>query len=289
MRPCAPGAGAPHACDWAVHSGQRIRIGSLWLDVLSFGDALEAIERLAAAGNGGSVFTPNVDHLITAELDDELRAAYANADLSLADGQWVVWAAQFLGTPVPAKISGSDLLVPLARHAAARNRSMYLLGGSPGAVDDAARRLESDTGVRICGTDAPRVDRNMPQAQNDAIVARVAAQKPDFVIVGLGAPKQEIWIHRHGTRLRPAVLLGVGAAIDFVAGRIRRAPRWISRSGLEWLFRLAREPRRLATRYLVRDPRFVTLVLRTWREPRRLRIADRGAPNTEEQWTPASL
>jgi len=249
----------------------RVRIGSVWIDVLTFAQAVDDILALMER-NGGSVFTPNVDHLVTAESSAALREAYAAVDLSVADGQWVVWASQILGTPLPGKISGSDLILPLARAAGSRGRSIYLLGGAPGVAELAARRLEAE-GARICGLESPIVDLAAPQ---DNLVARVAAAKPSLVLVALGAPKQEIWIHRHGPRLRPAVLIGVGGTLDFLAGRIRRAPRWVSRAGLEWLFRLAHEPRRLARRYLVNDPKFLGIVLRTLREPLSARML--GAP-----------
>jgi len=249
----------------------RIRIGSIWIDVLTLPGALEAIDALASR-DGGAVFTPNVDHIVTADSNPALREAYASADLALADGQWVVWASRLLGTPLPEKISGSDLILPLARMAAARKRSMYLLGGAPGAAEVAAARLERETSVRVCGFDAPRIDLSAP---DDPVVQRIAAAKPAIVLVALGAPKQEIWIHRHLDRLRPAVLLGVGATLDFLAGRVRRATPWISAAGLEWGFRLALEPRRLARRYLVNDPRFAILVARTLRIPKNERTLSR--------------
>jgi N-acetylglucosaminyldiphosphoundecaprenol N-acetyl-beta-D-mannosaminyltransferase len=245
----------------------RVRIGRIWIDSLSFDEALVAIEALM--GRGGAVFTPNVDHVVTAEGNEELRAAYDAADLSLADGQWVVWASRVLKTPLPAKISGSDLTLPLATRAGKSGRSMYLLGGAPGAAEAAAQRLTAECGVRICGVDSPRIDLAKP---DPAIVDRVKKAAPDLVLVALGSPKQELWIHRNREALRPAVLLGVGATLDFLAGQVRRAPSWISRSGMEWAFRLALEPRRLSRRYLVNDPKFAAVVLRTLREPRLARI-----------------
>ena len=254
---------------------RRIRIGSIWIDPLTFADALSRIAELS--GRGGAVFTPNVDHVVNADRNPALREAYASADLCLADGQWVVWASRVLGTPLPAKISGSDLALPLARRAATDGRSMFLLGGAPGAGEEAARRLSRETGVRICGVEAPIIDLRAP---DEDLLSRIEAARPGFLLVALGSPKQEIWIHRHRERLRPAVLLGVGATLEFLAGRVRRAPPWISRSGLEWLFRLALEPRRLARRYLVNDPRFLRIVLSTLLEPRSARVLGGGGTGT---------
>jgi N-acetylglucosaminyldiphosphoundecaprenol N-acetyl-beta-D-mannosaminyltransferase len=131
----------------------------------------------------------------------------------------------------------------------------------------AAERLRRELGLRIAGVAAPRISLDTPSCALDPVAEGVRAARPDLVIVGLGAPKQERWIHRNLPRLRPAVALGLGAVVDFLAGRIRRAPRWVSRSGLEWLYRLSREPRRLAHRYLVKDPRFLAVLARTARTP----------------------
>lgn len=237
------------------------------MDAITFEGALEAVERLIAAGNGGALFTPNVDHVVIADSHPGLREAYAAADLSVADGQWVVWASRFLGTPLPGKVSGSDLILPLAREAGRKGRPIFLLGGAPGVAEAAGQRLEKE-GAIVCGWESPQIDLATPQ---DSLVARIAAAKPALILVALGCPRQELWIHRYRDRLRPAVLLGVGGTLDFITGRIRRAPAWISKAGLEWAFRLALEPRRLARRYLVNDPRFLGILLRTSREP----LADR--------------
>lgn len=239
----------------------RIRIGRIWIDAVTFEEALNAIEALA--GRGGAVFTPNVDHVVTAERNEEFAAAYDAAEVSVADGQWVVWAARALGTPLPEKISGSDLTLPLAKRLGARGRSIYFVGGAKGAARKAAQRLTAECGVRTAGIEDGRIDLAAPDA---ALLGRIQAARPDVVLVALGSPKQELWIHRNVAALRPAVLLGVGATLDFLAGHVRRAPPWISKSGLEWAFRLALEPRRLARRYLLDDPRFAAIVLRTLRE-----------------------
>lgn len=242
-----------------------MRLGRVWIDALTFAAALEQIERLVAAGEGGSVFTPNVDHVVTAEDDEEFRRAYDAASLSLADGQPLIWASRLLGTPLPEKVSGSDLVWPLVQRAASRGWRVYLLGGAPGVAAAAARRMETELGVCVAGVDVPEIDVASPDPAGVAAAERVRAARPHLVLVALGAPKQERWIHRNLERMRPSVVLGVGAALDFVAGRVRRAPRWMSRAGLEWLHRLARGPRRLAKRYLLKDPRILAILARTAR------------------------
>ncbi|HEY3816658.1 MAG TPA: WecB/TagA/CpsF family glycosyltransferase [Polyangiaceae bacterium] len=246
-----------------------MRLGRLRVDALTFDQALDAIAAMVADGRGGTVFTPNVDHVVMAEHDDRFRRAYESADLSLADGMPVLWAARALGEPLPEKISGSDLVLPLMERAEREGWRVYILGGAPGAADLAAARLvERFPRIRIAGTDAPRIDMGAPAASRTATLDRLRAAKADIVLVALGAPKQELFIAEAAPDVRPAVLLGVGAAVDFIAGTAKRAPRWMSASGLEWLFRLAKEPRRMWRRYLVRDPEFLVIVLRALRKAR---------------------
>lgn len=242
----------------------RLSIGSIQVDAHTFASALHAIETLVVAGRGGTVFTPNVDHVVKAEHDSELRDAYAAADLCLADGMPLVWASRVLSPRLPERVAGSDLVGPLLQRAANRGWSVYLLGGGAGSAPLAADEIARSAGVRVVGADAPLVDLSREdEGEGAAALVRVRAARPDLLLVGLGAPKQELWIHRHRAELAPTVALGVGAAIDFLAGRVPRAPRWMARAGLEWAYRLAREPRRLARRYLVEDPEFVVILART--------------------------
>lgn len=269
----APGE-ADRACGPTAQGRvRRVRVGKLWLDAVSFAEALDRIADLVSAGEGGSVFTPNVDHVVTAEDDPVFRAAHDEASLALADGQALVWAARALGTPVPAKVSGSDLVWPLMERAAAAGWRVYLLGGAPGVAEAVARRLERELGVRMAGVDASSIALDGGPGES-SVISRVSQARAELVLVGLGSPKQERFIHRALPALRPAVAVGVGATLDFLAGRVRRAPGWVSRAGMEWLFRLAHEPRRLAYRYLVKDPRFLWVMARTARTPRAGRVLE---------------
>jgi N-acetylglucosaminyldiphosphoundecaprenol N-acetyl-beta-D-mannosaminyltransferase len=177
-------------------------------------------------------------------------------------------------------VSGSDLVEPLAERAAARGWRVYLLGGGTGVAADAAARLQARfPRVNVVGVDAPRIGADGSDGDAGAALARLRAANPDLVMVALGAPKQELWIHRHREALAPAVAVGVGGSLDFIAGRVRRAPRWASRAGLEWAWRLAREPRRLWRRYLVDDLRFGPILVRELRA-RRGGGAGAGAPSS---------
>lgn len=241
----------------------RLRLGHVTVDPLTMAEAVDRIDALVDAGDGGYVVTPNVDHVVLAEDDLAFRDAYAGASLSLADGMPVVWASRLLSVRVPEKVSGSDLAEPLLVRAAARKRRVYLLGGGPGVAERAGSILEERyPGLTIVGTSAPTLRLDEPRSAWDAIAEDVARTKPELVFVCLGAPKQERFMGATHRTLAPAVLLGLGATLDFIAGTVDRAPAWMSRNGLEWAYRLGREPTRMWRRYLVRDPRFAVVLMR---------------------------
>jgi len=242
--------------------GGKIRVGKLDMDPVTLEEALARIDDLVAARRGGAVFTPNVDHVVKADCSSTFSAAYSRADLRLADGMPIVWASRFLGTPLPAKVSGSDLVGPLMERAAQRQWRVFFFGGQPGVAETAARELSDAYGVEIVGTDSPVVRQDGRMTDPHATLSGLNSARPDLVLVALGAPKQELWIDRFRDSIAPAVAIGVGASLDFVAGRSRRAPSWLSRAGLEWFYRLIHEPRRLWRRYLVEDPRFLMIVVR---------------------------
>src|SRR5262249_41545366 len=160
----------------------------------------------------------------------------------LADGMPLVWTSHLLGTPLPERVAGSDLADPLLAWAGQQGWRVYLLGGRTGAAAEAARRLR-DRGVAVAGGDGARVGGG--GSVDPAVLRRLQAARPQLLLVGLGSPKQELFIDRHREELEGIVSLGCGAVIDFLAGHVQRAPRWMARAGLEWAYRLGREPRRL--------------------------------------------
>jgi N-acetylglucosaminyldiphosphoundecaprenol N-acetyl-beta-D-mannosaminyltransferase len=253
----------------------QVRIGRIWIDALTFDQAVDDVEYLVDAGEGGIIFTPNVDHVVQVEHNAAFREGYDEVSLSVVDGQPLLWAARLLGSPLPEKISGSDLMMPLARRAAARKWRVYLLGGGPGVADLAAKELHKHFDIDIVGTAAPFVTSQGEPVEGPVVIERIVRAKPHLLFAAFGAPKQELFLHRARRALGATVGIGVGAGFDFLAGRVKRAPRWISQSGMEWLYRLAQEPRRLAKRYLVDDPEFAVILARTLREPRDARTRRR--------------
>ena len=239
-------------------------LGKVPVDVVTFAEALDRVERLVDAKQGGFVFTPNVDHVVTVEDNPDFERAYARASLSLADGMPIVWASRLLGRSLPERVAGSDLIIPLLERAGRRGWRVYFLGAGPGVAEKAAAIAREKWGVNVIGTDAPMVNL-ADTAQIDRLAAQLAEARADLVLMAFGAPKQELLIDLVADRVKPAVLLGIGASLDFIAGTVSRAPALMRQMGLEWLFRLSQEPRRLWRRYLVNDPKFLLILLRTLR------------------------
>ena len=185
-----------------------MRIGQLEIDSVSFEEALARIEELVSRREGGAVFTPNVDHVVKAERDVAFREAYARASLSLADGMPLLWASRLLGAPLPEKISGSDLVIPLARLAARKGWRVYLLGGEPGVAQEAGDRLARELGLNVVGTDSPVIRPDGGADDAEQLLERLRAAKPDLLLVALGAPKQELFIDRFAKQIGPVVALG---------------------------------------------------------------------------------
>lgn len=255
---------------------RRLRICGVPVDDCTMGEAVSLILAHAAQrGTAQYVVTPNAQHVVLFHDDAPFARLYEHAWLSLPDGKSLIWAARALGTSIRERVTGIDLLQNLCRHAANSGIRIFLLGGRPGAADAAAAELSRrHPGLRIAGTHCPPFGFENSRETLEVVSRAVRAAAPDLLFVGLGAPKQENWIAAHYASLGVPVTIGVGVSFEFVAGMVRRAPKWMGDAGLEWLFRLLMEPRRLWRRYLVGNLRFIGLVLR-YSSSRRIGDADR--------------
>ena len=211
--------------------------------------------------------TPNVDHVVMLQSNSELRQAYQEASLVVADGFPLIVASKLLGSPLPERVAGSELVPLLFDRFQERDEptSVYLLGAMPGVAVKAAREIDRRwPKVRVVGTYSPPFGFEKDEAECESILNRIQQAQPEVVIFGVGAPKQELWTSRFHDRLDTKALLCVGATIDFLAGEKPQAPVWMRRSGLEWLHRCASEPRRLLMRYVTGARVFPQIVLREW-------------------------
>jgi N-acetylglucosaminyldiphosphoundecaprenol N-acetyl-beta-D-mannosaminyltransferase len=225
----------------------------------------ETVERAMVGvrhGEGGWICPTNLDVLRQVVTSPELRSLVEDADLVVADGMPLLWASRLQGAALPERVAGSSLIHTLSHAAARHGASVFLLGGEPGVAERAAARLRADiAGLEVRGTLAPPVGFERDAARVAAIRSELRTARPDIVYVALGFPKQERLIRELRAELPGAWFVSVGASFAFVAGELERAPRWMQRTGLEWLHRLAQEPGRLAARYLVDGIPFLVWVL----------------------------
>jgi N-acetylglucosaminyldiphosphoundecaprenol N-acetyl-beta-D-mannosaminyltransferase len=226
----------------------------------------------SAEGKGGWVITANLDFLRRYYKETQMRELYDRSDIKVADGMPLVWAARVQGDPVPERVPGSSLITLLAARAMQEEKSLYLLGGEPGAAQGAVRVLgERWPELKIAGYSSPMVSATPTAEQIRSIAADLNKAKPDLLLVGLGSPKQELVIDQLRREFPKVWMMGVGISFSFVAGMVDRAPPWVRRIGLEWVQRMVQEPRRLAKRYLIDDlPFAATLFWSAWRKRRQV-------------------
>jgi N-acetylglucosaminyldiphosphoundecaprenol N-acetyl-beta-D-mannosaminyltransferase len=229
-----------------------VRISALNLDL-----AVAAVVRALDQKTKGYVCVTGVHGVSEARHDPAFRQILNRAFLNTPDGMPMVWMGRLQGFSQMGRVYGPDLMLRVCEVSASRGFTQFLYGGAPGVAEDLKRRLEQRfPGLKIGGTFSPPF-RPLTDDEETELTRLVSQVKPDIFWVGLSTPKQETFMARHWQKLDATLFFGVGAAFDFHAGRVRQAPRWMQRSGLEWLFRLCCEPRRLWKRYLKNNPLFV--------------------------------
>ncbi len=247
----------------------RVSLFGVEIDPLRMSGAIDQLQvwlQTPRAEAARMVVTPNVDHTVLLQSCGPLREAYRDADLVLADGWPVVWASRLLGRPLPERVTGSDLVPTLFASASpAAPLKTFLLGAAPGVAQKAAVNVHRKfPGVQIVGTHSPPLGFENDAEANREILERIDEAQPHLLIIGLGAPKQETWIHKYRQQVAARVAICAGATIDFLAGEKKRAPKWMQRTGLEWLYRIGTDPQRLGKRYAKDAIVFPQLLWREW-------------------------
>lgn len=241
----------------------RIKFMNTEIDNLTMKETLDEIDKLILKNDKSYVVTPNVDHIVMLETDVELKNIYRDASLILADGKPLLWISKWYKTPIKEKISGSDLFPLLCEMAAKKGYSMFFLGAAEGVAAKAAENLKKKyNGLEIVGTYSPPYGFEKDEIESEKIIDMVKEAHPDILILGLGCPKQEKFVYHYCKDLGVPISLGLGASLDFEAGNIRRAPKWMSNHGLEWLYRLIKEPKRMFKRYIIDDCKIVKLIIK---------------------------
>ena len=220
---------------------------------------LARCEELIAAGRPAQHVAINAAKLVAMQRDAELREIVAGCDLVSADGQAVVWASRLLGDPLPARVAGIDLMHELLGLSERKGYRVFVLGAKKDVLEQAvANAREMYPGLQLAGAR----DGYFDDDEADSVAEQIRAAAPDILFVAMPSPKKEYWLARYGKLIGVPFVMGVGGAVDVLAGQTRRAPRWLQRAGLEWLYRLLQEPRRMVGRYLIGNLRFCMLVLR---------------------------
>lgn len=257
---------------------ERLNVLGVGISTVNLAQAVAAVEAWLVSGEQTYVCVTPVAGVMACQRDPELRRIFNASGMTTPDGMPIVWLLRLLGHRSVGRVYGPDLLRAVCRRSESAGWGHYFYGGLPGVAARLAARLEADhRGLKVVGFGTPPVPWQPGREDRDGVEA-INASGADIVWVGLSTPRQEQWMAIHRTRLRAPVLIGVGAAFDFLSGVKPQAPRWMQRSGMEWLFRLAAEPRRLWRRYLVDNPLFVMLVTLQL-----LGLRRSGAQETEEE------
>ena len=247
-------ASADDAAEQSIFA-ERSRVGrqpivllGVAFDNVTLGETVGRIEEMIVSRRSHYVVTANVDFLVQARRDLELQRILLNAPLVLCDGTPLVWASRLFGNPLPERVAGSDVVPELIRVAAKKHYRLFFLGTTEEANTRAVARLRAQfPDLEISHYSPPF--RPLLEMDDDEIIRRIREAKPDLLFVAFGCPKAEKWIAMHYPTLGVPVAIGVGGTIDFLAGRLKRAPLWMQRGGVEWIYRLCQEPRRLFKRY----------------------------------------
>ncbi len=246
-------------------------------------EAVDLISGYAASSRQPAyVVTTNAQHVVLLAENERSREIYAHANLVVPDGYSLLLASRLVGKRLKERVTGVDLMKQLCGRAAKNGLRVFFLGGKPESAKRTARHLKvQHPTLNVAGIACPPRGFERDPAQLDVIDERIRAAKPDLLFVGLGAPKQEQWIYERGLKLGVPVSMGVGGSFELLGGITPRAPQWMQRTGLEWLFRLAIEPRRLWKRYLIGNLQFSYMVLRQWVQPD-VYAASQWAPISEQ-------
>ncbi len=238
----------------------RMRFMNSYIDNITMDEAIDHIEECIRLRKIGQIITPNVDQIVRMETDSYFKEICDNAELLLTDGHPLLWIAKWYKTPIKEKICGSDLIPKLCEVAAQKGYSVFFLGAAPGVAQRAADKLnEKLPSLKIAGVYSPPIGFEKDRQELDKINQMLYDSNADMLFVGMGVPKQDIFIYENMYKYKIPMSFSIGGTIDFIAGEQKRAPKWISRIGMEWLYRLCQSPKRMFKRYIIDDSKILKL------------------------------
>jgi N-acetylglucosaminyldiphosphoundecaprenol N-acetyl-beta-D-mannosaminyltransferase len=243
---------------------KQVTVFGIPLAQLDFQGALDRIDDRIRAGQPGFFITANLNYAMLSDRDPRLADVNRAADFICADGMPMVWHSRLLRRPLPERVTGADLVEAICRQGAPRGYRVFFLGGAPGIAQAAAESLAGRyPGLQIAGIESPHMG-SLSDGQRQELIGRIRQSRADVLFVALGQPKGELWLAAHYRELGVPVSVQIGASLDFAAGKVKRAPCWAGRFGLEWLVRLLHEPRRLGPRYFGNAVFLAKAVVRDW-------------------------
>ena len=245
------------------HTVRKINIAGTGISDITLSETIATFDDWIRTGQKKRVSVIPVNCVVWAHGDGNLQRIYNSADLSLCDGVPLIWLSYFLGNgKLRGRVTGLDLLPAFIGHCHEKEYSMYFLGGSEETLRILQQKLYREyPNIRIAGSYSPPYASKFSKEENEKMIAMINAASPSILWVSLTAPKQDIWINEHFHRLESCISIGIGGALDVLAGNIKRAPKWMQKNGLEWLFRFICEPKRLFKRYFIEAPQIIPLIL----------------------------
>lgn len=246
----------------------KIDFLNIKIDNLTMEEAVLKIDSMIVERSCKYIVTPNMDHIVTVEENAEFSRVYDEADLVLVDGMPLIWISKWLKSPIKEKVSGSDLFPRMCQLAAEKGYKVFMLGAEAGVAEKAADNLKNKyRGLQIAGIYSPEFGFEDDANELEYIKEQITKAQPDILAVALGSPKGECFIYSHMREYQVPVNISIGATFDFESGKVRRAPRWISQLGFEWLFRITQDPKRLTKRYW-RDAKAIVPIIKKYRYQR---------------------
>ncbi|WP_242850132.1 WecB/TagA/CpsF family glycosyltransferase [Clostridium polynesiense] len=246
----------------------RVRMFDIEIDNLSWEELINTVDQaLCDKSKSKYMLTVNVDHIVKMQEDKEFFNIYKEADYITADGVPIIWASKVIKKPIKEKLSGSDIIPVILPMIEEKQYKMFFLGAAEGIAQQAADTIKSQyKNIQIVGTYSPSYGFEKNIEENARIINMIKKAQPDLLLVGVGAPKQEKWIYKYKNDYNVPLSIGIGATFDFIAGNIKRAPKWMQRSGLEWFWRFMQEPKRLFRRYFIEDTQFIKILIKEIRQ-----------------------
>jgi N-acetylglucosaminyldiphosphoundecaprenol N-acetyl-beta-D-mannosaminyltransferase len=241
----------------------KVNIAGTGISNITLSECIAIFDQWIQNGEKKRVSVTPVNCVVWADKNRDLQHIYNSADLTLCDGVPLIWASRFLGKEVlRGRVTGLDLLPAFTEHCYHHQYSMFFFGSSEKTLDTLRNKLSAQyPGIRIAGMYSPPFAEKFTDEENNKIIGLIRASKPDIVWVSLTAPKQDYWIYEMFEKMDTRVAIGIGGALEVMAGTIERAPKWMQRNGLEWFFRFCKEPKRMFKRYFIEAPEIFSLVL----------------------------